>query len=53
MKFNRAGTGRGGKFVGIVEGGTVEDKKHQAEPVAKTPEGVTAGVSPIYCFIGL
>ena len=53
VKFNRAGTGRGGKFVGIVEGGTVEDKTHQAEPVAKTPEGVTAGVSPIYCFIGL
>ena len=46
-------TSTGGKFVGIVEGGTVEDKKHQAEPVAKTPEGVTAGVSPIYCFIGL
>ena len=42
VKFNRAGTGRGGKFVGIVEGGTVGDKKHQAEPVAKTPEGVTA-----------
>ena len=41
-------TSTGGKFVGIVEGGTVEDKK-QAKPVAKDLEGVTAGVgvSPI------
>ena len=46
LKSNSAGTSTGGKFVGIVEGGTVEDKK-QAKPVAKTPEGVTAGVSSI------
>ena len=48
MKSNSAGTSTGGKFVGIVEGGTVEDKK-QAKPVAKDLEGVTAGVgvSPI------
>ena len=48
LKYNSAGTSTGGKFVGIVEGGTVEDKK-QAKPVAKDFEGVTAGVgvSPI------
>ena len=40
-------TGTGEKFVGIVEGGTVEDKEHQSKPVAKALEGVTAGVSPI------
>ena len=47
LKSNSAGTSTGGKFVGIVEGGTVVDKKHQAKPVAKALGGVTAGVSPI------
>ena len=48
LKSNSAGTSTGGKkFVGIVEGSTVEDKEHQSKPVAKALEGVTAGVSPI------
>ena len=47
LKSNSAGTSIGGEFVGIVEEGTVEDKKQQAKPVAKALEGVTAGVSPI------
>eukprot|EP00956_Cyclotella_meneghiniana_P029912 scaffold74053_cov63-Cyclotella_meneghiniana.AAC.1 len=47
LKSNSAGTSTGGKFVGIVEGGTVEDKKQQAKPVAKALEGVTAGVGTL------